>query len=88
MRPDDPGQDRVSRIGFSQGGNNAVTDLLLQEIKRRTIGFVQIFESMRIGHKKAVDDTLASRHDLIISDGDGIFGTKDGSFFQVKMIIL
>ena len=70
MRPDDPGQDRVSRIGFSQGGENAVTDLLFQEIKRRTIGFIQIFEPMCIGNKKAVDDLLPPGHQLIISDGN------------------
>ena len=70
MRPDDPGQDSVSRIGFSQGGENAVTDLLFQEIKRLTIGFIQIFQQTCIGHKKAVDDLLPPGHHLIILDGN------------------
>jgi len=88
MRPDDPGQDSVSRIVFPQGGENAVTELLFQEIKRLAIGFIQIFEQMHIGHKKTIDDLLPPGHHFIISDGDGILSTKDGSFFQVKMIIL
>ena len=88
MRPNDPGQDSVSRIGFSKGGENAVTDLLFQEIKRRTIGFIQAIEQMCIGHKEAIDDLLPAGHQLIIPDGDGIFSTYNRSFFQVKMIIL
>lgn len=80
-------QEAIEVIGRAQSAECAIGHFLAESIKTLPVMEIEVFQLFHIPIDKTVQDTLATGHDLVITDGRRIVGIDGILFREVVMVI-